>query len=331
MSDASACDEKVVAGFSERASASALLCSKPTIKVLTGNDALARAHGVADALKAGVMVPFLGPGVFPAEAAGIPLTPEAVAAELNKRHPSPGRIRNNMWGVAQFIEQRRHRKTLAAFMMDIFKADIAPTALHIALAGLKLPMIVDSWYDGAMRAALVAVEKSSSDAFSSREPEATSLENAMSWGEIHGITRAVERDAQWYKAYTSAGEPCPMEAAESWETLLYKPHGSIKPNGQVLVADSDYVEVLTEIDIQTPIPDIVKERRAARGFVFIGCRFHDQMLRTYARQIIKRAGEGHVAFVGTESLTNNELKFFEAEGITPIALEASALAALLGA
>lgn len=290
----------------------ALLCSKPLIKVLAGNDALAVAHAAADGLKAGAMVPFIGPGVFPSDAAGIPLTPEAVAAELNKRHPSPGRIRTNMWGVAQFIEQRRHRKTLAAFMMEIFKADIAPTPFHLALAGLKLPMIVDTWYDGAMRAALGLASKGS-------------------WGEIHGITRAVERDAQWYKAYTSAGEPCAMEAAVGWDTLLYKPHGSIKPNGQVLVADSDYVEVLTEIDIQTPIPDIVKEKRTGKGFVFIGCRFHDQMLRTYARQIIKRSGEGHIAFVGNESLTNNEKKFFEAEGITPIALEAKDLAALLGA
>ena len=47
----------------------------------------------------------------------------------------------------------------------------------------------------------------------------------------------------------------------AWTTLLYKPHGSVAPARNFLISDADYVEVLTEIDIQTPIPDAVKDRR----------------------------------------------------------------------
>src|SRR3974377_437002 len=90
-------------------------------------------------------------------------------------------------------------------------------------------------------------------------------------------------------------------AAASWTTILYKPHGSIAPARNFLISDADYVEVLTEIDIQTPIPDVVKQRRTGRSFLLIGCRFHDQLLRTSARQITKRSADTHYAIVEPEA------------------------------
>jgi len=87
--------------------------------------------------------------------------------------------------------------------------------------------------------------------------------------------------------------------------------------------------VLTEIDIQTPIPDIVKDRRAAAGVVFIGCRFHDQMLRTYARQVPKRAGGPKFAIVDPALLTKNEQRFLASQEIRPIALPLERAAARL--
>jgi SIR2-like domain len=174
-----------------------------------------------------------------------------------------------------------------------------PTPLHRYLSELGLPMIVDSWYDSAMR-----------DALSSRSD----------WGEVQGITRAGIGEDRWYRFYDAKGAEAPKTQADSWRTVLYKPHGSIAPAKNYLISDADYVEVLTEIDIQTPIPDVVKNRRAERSFLFIGCRFHDQMLRTYARQITKRSTETHHAIVAPELLTKNELKFLTIQGIIPLAV-----------
>jgi hypothetical protein len=64
---------------------------------------------------------------------------------------------------------------------------------------------------------------------------------------------------------------------------------------------------------------VVKNRRAERNFLFVGCRFHDQMLRTYARQIMKRSGAAHYAIVDSEAMTKNELKFLTVQGIAPLA------------
>ncbi len=43
---------------------------------------------------------------------------------------------------------------MTALMSEAFATPVAPTPLHRHLATLSLPLIVDSWYDGAMRTAL---------------------------------------------------------------------------------------------------------------------------------------------------------------------------------
>jgi hypothetical protein len=122
----------------------------------------------------------------------------------------------------------------------------------------------------------------------------------------------------WGKAYEASGAEIPALPANG-PTLLYKPHGAVRPAANFLLSDSDYVEVLTEIDIQTPIPQAVIERREAVGFVFFGCRFYDQMGRTFAHQIIKRsAGPHYAVFDGDPS--KNEARFLESEGISRIDL-----------
>jgi hypothetical protein len=254
---------------------------------------------VKEDLAAGRVVPYLGPSLLAQGGAAIPTTPEALALALHAKAPVSGRIRGNLWAAAQFIESRRHRKTLTALMTGIFQAPAPPTALHRRLAGWPLPLIVDTWYDGAMRAALQDSGRTD-------------------WGEIQGVTRAGEFREIWTRAYDASGAQVDLAAAANWTTILYKPHGAITPAANFLVSDSDYVEVLTEIDIQTPIPDVVKERRRERGFLFIGARFHDQMLRIFARQIAKRSAGGHLMMAERVLLTRNEARFLAETGIEVI-------------
>lgn len=279
--------------------------------VLTGAAAEAKLADVRFGLEADRLIPFLGPDLAALDGeAPIPLLPEAVAARLHAKAPAPSRIRTNMWSVAQFIEQRRHRNTLVAFMAEIFGPAVAPSKLHAKLATLPLALIVDTWYDGAARTALKATGRTD-------------------WVEIQGITRAGVNADIWFRAYGPDGAELAPATADTAKTVLYKPHGAVAPAKNFLVADSDYVEVLTEIDIQTPIPEVVKGIRATRGFVFVGCRFHDQMLRTYARQIAKRSAGPLVVVTETEGLTKNELKFFAEIGAEVVDLPLSRAVDLL--
>ena len=254
---------------------------------------------VVGQLGAGKIIPYLGPGLTELSKPSVPMTPEALAAFFGTKVALPRRAKGNAWASAQHIESMKHRSTVSALMTEAFDPVVEPTALHRYFASLRLPMIVDTWYDGAMRLALA---------------------QRSDWGEIQGITRAGIGEDRWYRFYDAAGAEASRAAAETWTTLLYKPHGSIAPARNFLISDADYVEVLTEIDIQTPIPDAVKDRRTERSFLFIGCRFHDQLLRTYARQITKRSAAPHYAVIDPETLTKNEIRFIITYGIMPIAV-----------
>ena len=271
-------------------------------------DAAAPVNGIAERLRAGSLMPYLGPGLAELAAAPVPTTHEELAAYLGARVALPKRARGNCWAAAQYIETHRHRKTLDGLMTAAYAPPVVPTVLHRALAKAAPPLIVDTWYDGAMRAA---------------------LSGQVDWGEIQGTSRAKIGEQRWYSAWNAAGAECPVSDAEAWRTLLYKPHGAAAEGRNVLVADSDYVEVMTEIDIQTPLPDEVKRRRAGGGFLFLGCRFNDQMLRAYARQIMKRSGGGHIALVGGMALTRNERRFLDEQEVTVVDMDLPALTCLL--
>ncbi|ACI51350.1 conserved hypothetical protein [Gluconacetobacter diazotrophicus PA1 5] len=264
-------------------------------------------------LRAGRLAPYLGPGVTAmADGVPVPASPADLAAFLGKRVALPKRARGNPWAAAQYIESNRHRSTLTALMDQAYADPVPPGDLHRMLAGFRPPLIVDTWYDGAMRAALTEC-------------------GAGEWGEIQGITRAGIGEARWYRAYDADGTEVPMDQAEGWRTILYKPHGAVTPARNYIIADSDYVEVLTEIDIQTPIPDIVRKRRTDCGFLFLGCRFDDQMLRTYARQIMKRSAGPYYAVLDTTLLSRNERRFLDDMHIQPVGVPLPAVSALLAA
>jgi len=266
---------------------------------------------VAARMRAGTIIPYLGSGLTELSKPAVPMNPEALAAFFGSKVALPRRAKGNAWAAAQHIESNKHRSTVTALMAEAFASPVEPTPMHRYLASLRLLMIVDTWYDGAMRAALA--ERSD-------------------WGEVQGITRAGIGEDRWYRFYDAAGLETDRAAAAGWTTLLYKPHGSIVPARNFLISDADYVEVLTEIDIQTPIPEVVKDLRSQRSFVFIGCRFNDQLLRTYARQITKRSSTTHYAIVEPETLTRNELRFLIGQDLTPIAIPlAQAVETLTGA
>ncbi|HVI51777.1 MAG TPA: SIR2 family protein [Candidatus Sulfotelmatobacter sp.] len=263
---------------------------------------------IAAGLKSGKIAPYLGPDVLNLDGPSpLPSSSRDLVERLNAKVTVPGRIRGNLWSAAQWIESNKHRVTLVRLMQELFTEQPAPNRLHSWLAGLNLPLIVDEWYEGSQAAALGAAGRD--------------------FVQIQGVRRSgVSHEVPWVKRYDKAGAEVTEGTAAP--TILYKPHGGAKPAANFLVSDSDYVEVLTEIDIQTPIPSEVIALRGGLGFVFLGCRFYDQMQRVFARQIVKRSA-GPLWAVLPGELTRNEEKFLEQEGITRIDLPlADAVSAL---
>ncbi|WP_430435257.1 SIR2 family NAD-dependent protein deacylase [Methyloversatilis sp.] len=257
-------------------------------------------------LRAGRVVPYLGPGMLSlVPQYAVPGTPEALVALLTAKVSVPHKIRGRLTQAAQFIENFKHRKTVVDLMNNAFAAAPSASPLHAWLASLNLPLIVNTWYDEAMLTAL--------------------HEAGVKWGEVQGLSQS-EHFGSWTGWYDRDGNPLP-DRAPDWATLLYKPIGSTSPAGNYLVSDSDYVEVLTEIDIQTPIPQEVQALRSGRSFLFLGCRFNDQLTRSFARQIMKRSSDRHWALLPDEP-TRMEAKFLAEQNITRIALPLDSLAAV---
>lgn len=257
-------------------------------------------------LRAGRVVPYLGPGMLSlVPQYAVPGTPEELVALLTAKVSVPHKIRSRLTQAAQFIENFKHRKTVVDLMNNAFAAAPSASPLHAWLASLNLPLIVDTWYDEAMSTAL--------------------HEAGVKWGEVQGLSQS-EHFGNWTGWYDRDGNPLP-DRAPDWATLLYKPIGSTSPAGNYLVSDSDYVEVLTEIDIQTPIPQEVQALRSGRSFLFLGCRFNDQLTRSFARQIMKRSSDRHWALLPDEP-TRMEAKFLAEQNITRIALPLDSLAAV---
>ena len=260
---------------------------------------------VTEGLVAGSLVPYLGAGMLAlCEGPLPPADPPTLAGVLTARVSVPGKIRNRLTAAAQFIENFKHRKTLVAAMTDAFAQQAAPSALHRWLASLDSPMIVDTWYDDTMGQALAT---------------------RSDWAQVQGLSQS-EHFGTWVGWYTPEGAGSPDALAA--RTVLYKPWGGRSSAGNYLVSDSDFVEVLTEIDIQTPIPTLVQQRRASLGFVFLGCRFNDQLPRAFARQIMKRSAGPHFAVLPDEP-TRMESRFLEEQGITRVALPLADVAAQL--
>lgn len=268
----------------------AALAATPSLATV-GLDTVLR--GLAD----GVLIPYLGEG---AAAGGVPATYAELLIELGRRVALPRHARASAWAAAQYIESRRHRHTLEGLLREIFAAAVTATPLQRALAAVAPPMIIDTWYDAGLRTALAGA-------------------CGADWSEVQGVSRAGVGLNRWYRYYDSAGGEIDEAAASAAATLLYKPHGAIQPVANFLISDSDYVEVLTEIDIQTPIPAPVRERRRDRNLLFIGCRFDDQLLRSFARQLAKRSGGCPLLLRDAAEPSRNEARFFAELGVREVA------------
>ncbi len=253
---------------------------------------------ILEGLAAGQVIPYLGPAVLGLEGStAVPGAPETLVDLITAKVTVPHKIRKNLTAAGQYIENFKHRKTLVGLLNDAFQGKPEPTSLHRFLASLPLPLIVDAWYDAAM---------------------AEALAGRSDFGQVQGVSRA-EHFGDWVHYFHADGAAAEPAEAAQWTTLLYKPLGSIAPASNFILSDSDYVEVLTEIDIQTPIPERVKDLRAGRNFLFLGCRFRTQLERTYARQIMKRSSDLHWAVLPDEP-TRNEARFLAEQNIQRIAL-----------
>ena len=145
--------------------------------------------------------------------------------------------------------------------------------------GAAVPLVVDSWYDDAMRAAL-------------RGP-GTRLGRDPGHHARAAITSTSGRRPTIRRAPGLASRRR-TRAHSSLLAAWRRRAGAELPGRRLRLCRGADGNRHPDAD-----PRSVKAAPRKRGFVFLGCRFHDQMLRTYARQIIKRSKGPHYAVAET--------------------------------
>src|SRR6266436_2037827 len=111
----------------------------PQIDFMTHADAEASLKKVAAGLRAGAIVPYLGPGLAELARPAVPTNPEALAAFFGTKVALPRRAKGNAWAAAQHIESMKHRSTVTALMSEAFSSPVAPTPLHRYRACKEFP------------------------------------------------------------------------------------------------------------------------------------------------------------------------------------------------
>jgi len=266
---------------------------------------------ILNAFDTGALIPYIGPGVLSLTSDNTdPQSPEELAGRITAHSPVPAKLRKNLTGAAQFIENFKHRHTLKRAMHAALESTATPHSLHHFIAAqTALRLVVHAWYDSLMTQALA---------------------RRTDWMLLQGVSRAEHRNT-WYRSFDAHGTLLPEAAASTAQEnalLLYAPLGGQWPEANYLVSDSDFVEVLTEIDIQTPIPSAVQSLRKGRSFLFLGCRFNTQLERIFAHQIMKRSSDRHWAVLAEEP-TRNEARFLAQHNIIRIAEPLAKFAARL--
>src|SRR4051812_6562089 len=81
---------------------------------------------LASQLRAGEIIPYLGPGVSQFFALQVPMTPEDLAAFFATKVALPRRAKGNAWASTEHIDSMKHRSTLSALMSEAFGTPVKP-------------------------------------------------------------------------------------------------------------------------------------------------------------------------------------------------------------
>jgi hypothetical protein len=216
---------------------------------------------VADGVRGGKAILFLGAGVHAGPPADSPFTYPAdqrppVGSELSRElaracalaERYPKEDLNNLQRVALFYEIARSRHQLVDAVRDAVQVGKRPSPMLRALAELDFPLVITTNYDQLFEQALAAVGK---------QPR------------LAIYTPQLERMPEYHDA--SAANP-----------VIFKIHGDISRPETLVVTDEDYIEFvlrMSSIGTYDPVPLAVKFHLTAWTTLFVGYSLLDYNLR----------------------------------------------------
>jgi hypothetical protein len=233
---------------------------------------------IADALRAGQVVPFLGAGVnFDSRPPGlgwdekaptfVPTVPE-LSRFLAKKSNFPSSNDHDLHdlaGVASYFVDTSARRRLRERLHEVFDRDFLPCSIHTYLAELSVPLLVlTTNYDDLLERAFLNAQRPFDLV-------------------VHPTDRKdVEASVLWWKH--GATEPLAMPPNQLFidlqtTTVIYKMHGTVDRRlrkwDSFVITEEDHMNLISHMSAQTAIPPIFVRHFRERHFLFLGYRLRD--------------------------------------------------------
>lgn len=245
----------------------------------------------------GDMVVFLGMGVFKDtkdnQGNKLPFDSDSLILALNNNRPMSPRLMYEYSRAAMNIEQKKGREYLVSMTNHIYSSkEYAIPYIYEWLQSIKPKYIIDTNLDDSL-------QKIYSD---------------TTHYLITGVSR-ITADYDRYIVYIYNTSEAKYNRIDKNSLtfdfpILFKPMGSTVPEKNFIISDADFVDWLTEAMGGYAMPNVLKEYRKNKEYIFFGIDFGKDTYRMVANEITLDLNGGVVVNTKTD-LTKKEIKFFE--------------------
>lgn len=227
-------------------------------------------------LKAGTIVPYLGPGVLSdvtsvADGRPIPADSTSLILAMNEGKPMAPKLMYEFPRAAMNIELKRGRTAVTRFLTRTY-GEMAWTRgrVHDWIATLRPSYVIDINRDAQLLDSYAGVPHTL----------------------LVGLSR-LGGTAYRFKIFAHDGAgylPVDQEAVDPHAPVLFKPMGVPRPEPTYVASDADYVDYVTELMGGFAIPSFLKASRPGKQYLFVGMRFNRDTERMVMSDIIYGAG-----------------------------------------
>ena len=257
-------------------------------------------------IKAGEIVPYLGPGALfdvthSSSHDPIPADSESLILAMNKGRPMAPKLMYEFPRAAMNLELKRGRRFVEQYLTRLYGVEEwSRGALHDWLKSIKPPYVIDINRDTQLQ-----------DSYAD-------IPHLL----VQGIARIGGTDYRFILNHHNgdAYKAIDVEAAPTGLPIVFKPMGSPLPHPTYIASDADFVDYITELMGGFGVPSFLKDYRKGKQYLFLGMRFTRDTERMVMSDIIHDAAEPAGWALITDP-TDKERRYCAKKGIEILEIE----------
>ena len=227
------------------------------------------------ALRAGEVVPYLGPGALRGvvdrqSGKAIPADSDSLILAMTGGQPMAPRLMYEFPRAAMHLENKKGRSFVERFLTQTYGGDNWTTSpLHQWLADQRLPYVIDCNRDTQLQRCYA--------------DRAHTL--------VVGAARLAATPYRFDLYQWDAGRyrPLALEEVDAGLPVLFKPLGTPLPKPSYVASDADFVDYITELMGGFAVPAWLKLQRRNKRYLFLGMRFNRDTERMVMSDLIHDA------------------------------------------